>query len=216
MSRSGVEKAWREIATDVPEADWQRSGPLLDLYLELVLQHAKTRNLLSQADRNPAALWRHVDDCLHALRILGADGAGHVMDVGSGSGLPGVPLALAMPGSRFSLLDRSSGKVEFLELVVARLELRNVRVLCGEFGPAILEKEDPDVLLSRAVKGKDIFAYKLAKAGSFPTSIIFATHKNESDWIRLATRAQLGLVERVTYSLPNSAVGRVLLKFAPL
>ena len=138
------------------------------------------------------------------------------MDVGSGNGLPGIPLALSSPGARFILLDRSSSKADFLELVTARLGLRNVRVVCAEFGPPVLQTEAPDLLLSRAVKGADLFTPRLARMDLYPPSIIFATENNESDWIRLADRAQLEIAKRVTYSLSDGSPGRVLLKFAPV
>jgi 16S rRNA G527 N7-methylase RsmG len=215
MSRSDAEQIWRENVADGTETGWQQAGPLLDLYVDLVLQHARIRRLLSQAERNTEALWKHIHDCLQALKILDSVPSGSIMDVGSGNGLPGIPLALSMPDANFVLLDRSPSKADFLELVAARLGLRNVRVVCDEFGPAVLQTETPALLLSRAVKRTDLFTPRLAKTNLYPPSIAFATENNESDWIRLADRAQLELAKRVTYSLSDGSPGRVLLKFAP-
>ena len=215
MSRSEAERIWRENVVDGPDTGWQHVEPLLDSYVDLILQHASIRNLLSRAERNTEAIWKHIYDCLYALEILDSAPAGSIMDVGSGNGLPGVPIALSRPGIDFVLLERSSSKADFLELVVATLGLRNVRVRCGEFGPTVLQREAPALLLSRAVRGEDVFKSRRAYDEEFPTSIIFATEKNESDWIRLAGRAQLEIAKRVTYSLYDGSPGRVLLKFAP-
>ncbi len=54
-----------------------------------------------------------LDDALRAVPILGMIG-GPVADVGSGGGSPGIPLALAMPGRRFTLVEAERRKCEFL------------------------------------------------------------------------------------------------------
>ena len=55
-----------------------------------------------------------------------------VADFGSGAGLPGVPLAIALPGLTFTLIDRSEKKARFLRRVRDELKLPNVRVLCAD------------------------------------------------------------------------------------
>jgi len=72
---------------------------------------------------------RHIGD---ALRAAGpAAGARRVVDLGSGAGLPGIPLAIAMPSSSFVLVERRRSRAAFLESVVDRLQLGNVRVHVG-------------------------------------------------------------------------------------
>lgn len=79
------------------------------------------------AIRDPAEARRvHVDDALAAAELIEA---GPVVDVGSGGGSPGIPIALARPELHVDLLDAQRSKTEFLETVAA--ELPNVRVLRG-------------------------------------------------------------------------------------
>jgi 16S rRNA (guanine527-N7)-methyltransferase len=59
-----------------------------------------------------------------------------VLDVGSGAGFPGIPLAIALPGIRFTLLERSAKKCAFLENCRALLGLANVRVLQADLASA--------------------------------------------------------------------------------
>lgn len=66
---------------------------------------------------------------LDSLAILPWVDAGPVLDVGSGAGLPGIPLAIARPDLAFSLLDSSGKRTRFLRQVVAELGLPNVEVL---------------------------------------------------------------------------------------
>ncbi len=74
---------------------------------------------------------RHIGDSL--LFAGGLDpNPENVLDVGSGVGLPGIPLAIAMGGTSFTLLDRSGRRVDLLRRVTRILELENVTVEQGE------------------------------------------------------------------------------------
>src|SRR5690348_18364904 len=69
-----------------------------------------------------------VDDALRALDLVrGFEGP--IVDVGSGGGAPGIPLAHALPDREVTLLEASRRKCEFLERWTA--ELPNLRVVCG-------------------------------------------------------------------------------------
>jgi 16S rRNA (guanine527-N7)-methyltransferase len=76
-----------------------------------------------------------------------------VVDVGSGAGLPGVPLAIARPDLRMTLLEPMARRIAWLEEVVERLELGNVTVLRGraEEGPIRAQLKNCDVVTARAV-----------------------------------------------------------------
>lgn len=76
-----------------------------------------------------------------------------VIDVGSGAGLPGIPLAIARPRVKVQLLEPLLRRTKFLEEVVADLQLDNVEVHRGraEEKPIIRELSGADVVTSRAV-----------------------------------------------------------------
>lgn len=71
---------------------------------------------------------RHIDDCLRAVRAFRAEDR-RCIDLGSGAGLPGIPLAIALPDREFVLIESRKRRVGFLELVAEALGLENVRVL---------------------------------------------------------------------------------------
>jgi 16S rRNA (guanine527-N7)-methyltransferase len=90
---------------------------LHDRYLSLLLGAP----LSVTAIRDPADAWeRHVDDALTAMPLLA--GAGTIVDVGSGGGSPGVPLAIEL-GVPVTLLEATGTKARFLESVLRELDL---------------------------------------------------------------------------------------------
>ena len=72
---------------------------------------------------------RHIADSLLFAGVWDTKSVGPVLDVGSGVGLPGIPLALAVPHRRFALLDRSGRRTRLLRRAVRVLELENVVVV---------------------------------------------------------------------------------------
>lgn len=114
-------------------------------YLELLRKWNKTYNLT--AVREPAQmLTRHLLDSLAIAPLLPA---GSCLDVGTGAGLPGVPLAILFSQRRFSLLDSNGKKTRFLFQVKTELCLDNISVHHARVES--FEPPEPyDVVLSRA------------------------------------------------------------------
>lgn len=86
------------------------------------------------ADNYKDILHKHILDSLVALPVLNKfikDGM-QVADVGSGGGLPGIPLAIAYPNVHFTLVERMSKRCNFLENCVLLLGLGNVTIACKE------------------------------------------------------------------------------------
>ena len=96
-------------------------------YLRLLEKWNKVHNLT--AVREPARMVvLHLLDSLSLLPHLA--GARTLLDVGTGAGLPGIPLAIAQPGLAVTVLDSSHKKATFLRQAKAELGLTNVEVAC--------------------------------------------------------------------------------------
>jgi len=116
------------LGIEFEEGDVERLGRFLGMLLEA---NASALNLTAVTE--PEAAWqRHVLDSLTLLPMLAelSEGA-KVLDVGSGGGLPGVPLAIVMPHLKFTLLEATGKKVEFLRAVTRAMGLKNVQVVQG-------------------------------------------------------------------------------------
>ena len=103
------------------------SAQRLESYLELVSKWNRVHNLTAVREREQMVVL-HVLDSLSVLPDLGA--AATVLDVGSGAGLPGIPIAIVKPDARVTLLDSSHKKCAFLEQARIDLALSNVAVVC--------------------------------------------------------------------------------------
>lgn len=127
-----LEKGCKALSIDLP-ADQQQQ--LLD-YVALLVKWNKVYNLTSV--REPAAmLSRHILDSLSILPYLEA---ATLLDVGTGAGLPGIPVAIARPDCQVTLLDSNSKKTRFLQQVKAELGLHNVTVVHGRVEQVSLPK----------------------------------------------------------------------------
>ena len=94
----------------------------LQAYEALVGAYADRLNLVAPGDLRSFRA-RHIADSLRALPLLRGAPPGPAIDVGSGAGLPGVPLAIAQPSRLWRLLEARPRRAAFLEEVVRTLEL---------------------------------------------------------------------------------------------
>lgn len=129
---------------------------LMSRYLGMLFVTNERFNL-TRIDRESA--WsRHIVDSLTLLAPLASfEKVETAIDIGSGGGLPAIPLAIARPDIGWTLLDATGKKARFLEAVAARLGLRNVAVIqeraeATARGPL---REKFDVATSRAVGALD-------------------------------------------------------------
>jgi 16S rRNA (guanine527-N7)-methyltransferase len=121
--RAALERGLGEMALALPAGAIER----LLAYLELLARWNKTYNLT--AIREPLqAVSHHLLDSLAVLRELPA---GALADIGSGGGLPGIPLAIADPGRTVTLNDSGRKKGAFLRQAIIELGLGNVAVHVG-------------------------------------------------------------------------------------
>lgn len=98
---------------------------LLD-YLALLAKWNRIHNLTAVRE-NSKMVSGHLLDCLAVVPHLEAR---TMLDVGSGAGLPGIPLALMWPQARVTLLDSNHKKAAFLRQAVIELGLKNTDVVC--------------------------------------------------------------------------------------
>jgi 16S rRNA (guanine527-N7)-methyltransferase len=123
-------------------------GKLL-AYLDLLEKWNRTHNLTSIRDRS-RMLSHHVLDSLAVLSHLPSRPGVRLIDVGSGGGLPGIPLAIARPDWRVALLDSNRKKAAFLRQAASELRLANVDVVAMR-AEEFVANAAFDVVIARAL-----------------------------------------------------------------
>src|SRR5438105_3582274 len=118
---------WNHLATRAGRTLTAEQHASLGRYIDLLLAANATMNLTRIADRAAAEVL-HVGDALTLLPLLPA-GAHRLADVGSGGGVPGIPLAVARPDATVVLVESTRKKAAFLEAAVRELGLPNVQVV---------------------------------------------------------------------------------------
>ena len=130
---------------------------LLD-YVALVQKWNKVYNLTAVRETDKI-LTHHLLDSLAVVPHVA--NATTILDVGSGAGLPGIPLALALPQAQITLLDSNQKKTAFLHQALIELQLRNAGVVC-ERAEKYQSNQLFSVVVSRAFS--DLAAF-VAQAG---------------------------------------------------
>ena len=131
----------RALGIDVGE----RARQKLVQYLALIEKWNRVYNLTAVRD-TAQMVSTHLLDSLAAARHLVP---GTVADVGSGAGLPGIPLALAWPQQSITLIESNHKKAAFLRQTAIELELDNTEVVC-ERVEAWQAPREFDIVISRA------------------------------------------------------------------
>ena len=135
-----------------------QTDALLD-YLALLQRWNSTYNLTSV--RDPAQMLSlHLADCLAVMnplrRQLDGRVSARVLDVGSGAGLPGVPIALMNPSADVCCIDTVGKKAAFVQQVAAELSLRNLHAIHGRVEQ--WSAAPFDIVVSRAFSSLSDFA----------------------------------------------------------
>jgi 16S rRNA (guanine527-N7)-methyltransferase len=150
---------WNEIAARAEISLSTEQHELLSRYLDLLFTANQKMNLTRIVDRESAEV-QHVADALTLLRYL-PRGPIRLADVGSGGGVPGLPLAIARPDATIVLLESTKKKAAFLAYAASELGLKNVTVSDqrAEDGGRLAEFRGTfDVAVARAVGTLDWLA----------------------------------------------------------
>lgn len=143
-----LQSGLHSLKLDVPAAQQEA----LLAYIELLTSWNKRFNLTAIRDPRDMVT-QHLLDALVALPYVTT---GPVLDVGSGAGLPGIPLAITRPELRFTLLDSNGKKIRFIKQVVITLQLANVDVIQSR-----VEEYQPEIryplIVSRAFSSLEQF-----------------------------------------------------------
>ena len=182
-------------------------------FLDLLLEWNDKFNLTAITDKDEIEE-KHFLDSLELIKFFGIRNK-TLLDVGSGAGFPGIPLAIAEPTLKVTLLEANGKKVSFLHEVVRELNLDNVEIIQGR-AEELGTREKYDVVTARAVKELNILleiSFYLVKVGGCFIAYKGPGAKEELERAKDALKA-LGAAGPVLleYNLPKSQNPRVFLR----
>lgn len=167
---------------------------LQDLYQDWNLKI----NVVSRKDIDELYL-RHVLHSLGIAKVMEFKPGAKVMDVGTGGGFPGIPLAILFPETQFHLVDSIGKKIKVVNEVVTGLGLENVKTTHGRVEDV---KDTYDFIVSRAVAQMETFVRwnkgKIAKKQNhtLKNGILYLKGGNLTEELKLYTSATI-------YNLPD-------------
>ena len=165
----------------------------LEKFYRLVVEQNRVMNLTTITEPHEFAI-KHVIDSLSAWDEEIFRGVERIADIGTGAGFPAIPLKIFRPQLRFTLIDSLNKRVEFLQRVVAELELDGVEIFHGraeEFARQKIFREQFDAVTSRAVARLNVLAeycLPFAKVGGKFVALKGKAFREELDEARAAIK----------------------------
>lgn len=184
-------------------------------YYDLLVEWNKKFNLTSITDFKEVVL-KHFVDSLSIVNIIDMNGDLNLIDVGTGAGFPGIPLKIAFPNLKITLIDSLDKRVEFLNYVIKELDLKNIRAVhtrAEEYGNSKF-RETYDICVTRAVSNLSViseYCIPLIKVGGYFIPYKSKNVDEEISKYEMAVEEFGGAIDDVAiFNLPDSDIERSL------
>jgi 16S rRNA (guanine527-N7)-methyltransferase len=178
-------------------------------YSELLLEGLKRQRLIGEKTAE-GIIGKQFYDSLYPLKFISFFPGSKVLDLGSGAGLPGMPIKICLPGIYIFLLDANQRKMGFLKLAADVLELDKIEFLTGrseEWAHHSGHREQYDYVLSKAVAESAVLAelaLPMLKVGG--QALLYKGSKGDQEAERAGNAIAVcgGEIEKVwRYNLPT-------------
>lgn len=185
-------------------------------YYEMLVEKNKVMNLTAITEFEDV-LKKHFTDSLSLVKAVDLSNELEIIDIGTGAGFPGIPLKIAFPNLKITLLDSLNKRIAFLQEVIDQLGLQDIEALHGraeDFAKPNQLREKYDICVSRAVANLSTlseYCMPYVKVGGS-----FISYKSEkvTDELKLAEHAidVLGgeVTDQVDFQLPGTDLYRNL------
>lgn len=149
-----MNRACKDVGLELTEDKFNK----FMIYKELIQEWNKQVNLTAITE-DEAIIKKHFIDCIKAFKLDEFKNAKSIIDVGTGAGFPGIPLAIMNEDTNVTLLDSLNKRINFLNVVVNKLGLKNVTTIHSRAEDGArnnILREKFDIATSRAVANMSV------------------------------------------------------------
>lgn len=189
------------------------------IYFDFLLETNKSLNLTAITEMKDVVL-KHFVDSISIVSYFDLKGK-KVIDVGTGAGFPGIPLAILNPDTEFVLADSLKKRLHFIDQVTEKCDLKNVTTVHGraeDLGQDTMYRERFDYCVSRAVASLPVLlelCIPFVKQNGYFISYKSETLQQELGQAKHAMQElNCSLYQEYSYTLPETDYYRVLAAFS--
>lgn len=207
------EQKLNEMGIQLSERQYQQ----FNNYFELLIEWNKVMNLTGITEYEEVNE-KHFVDSLSIVKAVDIGSIETVMDVGTGAGFPGIPLKIAFPHLKVTLLDSLNKRIKFLDTVISELKLEDIHTIHGraeDYARKEEYRENFDLVVSRAVANLSTlseYCLPYVKTGGLFIPYKSGEIEEEVKNAEIALKILGGKKRKtVKFQLPGSDIGRTLL-----
>lgn len=189
------------------------------IFYDYMIEMNQVMNLTSITEEDEVIL-KHFYDSMSVVKYYDFNQGEYVIDVGTGAGFPGIPLAILLPGIQFTLMDSLNKRITFLKNVVEKCGLKNVECIhsrAEELAKDEKYREKYDICVSRAVANLSILLEYcipfIKKGGKFISYKSISSEEELSASKNAQNKLCCKLKNNISFELPDTDNKRNFLIF---